>query len=243
MNALTYTSVHRKLSVQLIAIVVPIVTCVLAMTQWLDIRLSERVLHHDIRERALLTLRTIHSLWDHAEIGDLRRDIETVKQGDREIAAIDIFDIDRGSATLVLTTRDQHDAGTAILTPDELDHVLHASIATAPLPASSSDAGWRLALPLVRNGAVLGAAQVEVSLSEITQLNDRLRWTAAVSVLASIVLTSSITSHAGRRHNAASASAAYPREPSRCCAATTGQATFASSPTSWNGAWRWHRER
>jgi two-component system NtrC family sensor kinase len=192
MNALTYSSVHRKLSVQLIAIVVPTVTCVLAMTQWVDIRLSERVLQHDIRERALSTLRTVHSLWEHATVGDLRHDIETMKEGDREITAIDIFDIDGGSATLALTTRDGAD--TASLTPDELNHVLHASIGSAPLPPSSNDAGWRLALPLVRDGTVRGAAQVEVSLAEIAQLNDRLRWTAAASVLASIALTSLILS-------------------------------------------------
>jgi two-component system NtrC family sensor kinase len=191
MISLTYASVHRKLSVQLIAIVVLTVTTVLVVTQWIETRLSERALERDLHERALLTLRTVHSLWERTtNPNDLRHALATIVEGDREITAIDIFNIEAGQASLAVTSRQHSDEGNAELTARELERVNAHDVGNANLPGHTKDDGWRMAIPLEHNGGIAGAAQVEVSLVEVARLNRRLRATAAASLLASIGLTS-----------------------------------------------------
>jgi two-component system NtrC family sensor kinase len=190
MISLTYSSVHRKLSVQLIFIVVVTVATVLAVMQWVDTRLSERALERDLHERALLTLRTVDSLWGRTAADDLRHGLVAMVEGDREITAIDIFRIVGGKAEVALSTRPSAEEAGGMLTPNELERVNAHDIGNATLPGHSPEDGWRMAIPLERQGSIVGAAQVEVSLSEVSRLIRGLRATALLSLIASIGLTS-----------------------------------------------------
>ena len=81
----------RTLRVQLIAIVVLTVAIVLTLSQWVDTRLSERALEQDMRERALLVLRAVASLWGGTNADELRTELAAIIEGDREIVAINTF--------------------------------------------------------------------------------------------------------------------------------------------------------
>src|SRR5438876_233680 len=82
---------HRSLRLQLIAIVVATVATVLAASQWLDTRLSEGALERDLEARALLYLHTVESLWGRTGAGALRRELQTLVAGDRELTAVDVL--------------------------------------------------------------------------------------------------------------------------------------------------------
>src|SRR5207249_7300873 len=84
------TSVFRTLRFQLIAIVVLTVATVLAVSQWVDTRLSERAEERDLQERALLALRTVASMWGRTELEALRRELGALNEGARQITAIAI---------------------------------------------------------------------------------------------------------------------------------------------------------
>src|SRR5207247_408145 len=71
------------------ALVVAPVATVLAASQWLDTRLSESALEHDLEERAVLYLRTVESLWGRTGAEALRRKLQTLVDGDRELTAVD----------------------------------------------------------------------------------------------------------------------------------------------------------
>ncbi len=164
--------VHRTLRFQLIAIVVMTVATVLAVSQWSDTRLSERAQERDVAERALLDLRTVASLWGRTEGGHLRRELEAIAEGDRDITAIDIFTLDAEGARLAVTTRDAP-TDAPPLGADVVARLRDRQTATTATAEGGADA-WRVAMPLVRDGAVVGAALVDVSLAELTQLKHRL---------------------------------------------------------------------
>jgi hypothetical protein len=64
-------SVYRSLRFQLIAIVVATVATILGVSEWLDTRVSERSLEHDLRERAVLALHRVESLSGRVEPSQL----------------------------------------------------------------------------------------------------------------------------------------------------------------------------
>src|SRR5207249_1771170 len=109
------TSVFRTLRFQLIAIVVLTVATVLAVSQWVDTRLSERAEERDLQDRALLALRTVASMWGRTEREALRRELVAIAEGDREITAIDIFSVAGRRPEVLLTTRDAPEAGAGAL--------------------------------------------------------------------------------------------------------------------------------
>src|SRR5881397_2624957 len=100
------TSVFRTLRFQLIAIVVLTVATVLAISQWVDTRLSERAQERDLQERALLALRTVDSMWGRTDADTLRHELAAMAEGDREITAIDIFGLGGRAPEVLVTTRD-----------------------------------------------------------------------------------------------------------------------------------------
>src|SRR5439155_7018 len=112
-------TVHRSLRLQLIAIVVATVATVLAASQWLDTRLSESALDRDLEARALLYLRTVASLWGRTGVGALRRELQTLVVGDRDLTAVDVLLRRADRFEPALTTRP---AGEAV-PPLELDAV------------------------------------------------------------------------------------------------------------------------
>ena len=183
------TSVFRTLRFQLIAIVVLTVATVLAVSQWVDTRLSERAEERDLQERALLALRTVASLWGRTELEALRRQLVAINEGDREITAIDIFGLGGGRPEVLLTTRDAPEAAAGTLKPDAATQLVRGSSMT--LDRERMGAGvWRVAVPLRRDGALVGAAQVELSLDELARLRRRLRVIDGAILVCSTLLIS-----------------------------------------------------
>ena len=183
------TSVFRTLRFQLIAIVVLTVATVLAVSQWVDTRLSERAEERDLQERALLALRTVASLWGRTELEALRRQLVAINEGDREITAIDIFGLGGGRPEVLLTTRDAPEAAAGTLGPDAATQLTRGSSMT--LDRERIGAGvWRVAVPLRRDGALVGAAQVELSLDELARLRRRLRVIDGAFLVCSTLLIS-----------------------------------------------------
>ncbi len=184
-------TVHRSLRLQLIAIVVATVATVLAASQWLDTRLSESALDRDLEARALLYLRTVASLWGRTGAGALRRELQTLVAGDRDLTAVDVLLRRAGRFEPALTTRP---AGEAV-PPLELDPA-HEGILLAMgavRTATERREGaviWRIASPMMRDGALEGVVQVEFSLLEIARLESRLRTIGGIFLVASIVLIS-----------------------------------------------------
>ena len=183
---------HRTLRLQLIAIVVATVATVLAASQWLDTRLSESALEHDLEERAVLYLRTVESLWGRTGAEALRRKLQTLVDGDRELTAVDVLRQRAGRFELALTTRPAGES-----TPLELDAAQQAALLAEGVlrtatPTEGRDGAeiWRIAGPLVRDGALAGAVQVEFSLLEVARLERRLRSIGGIFRVSSIVLIS-----------------------------------------------------
>src|SRR5262249_62162800 len=98
-------AVHRTLRFQLIAIVVATVASVLAMSQWLDTTFSERALERDLKERGLLVLSTVDSLWGRSDADTLAHKLAALVEGSRDVLAIDVYRVDSKGSEVALTTR------------------------------------------------------------------------------------------------------------------------------------------
>jgi signal transduction histidine kinase len=181
--------VYRTLRFQLIAIVVLTVAAVLAISQSLDTRLSERALERDLRERGELALATVGSLWERTDPAALGDVIRLIDETSRDVTAVDIFDFrPDGTSTIVATSRNPS-------TPSALAHEEEAELAAGtPVARVVADAGaervLRLATPLRRDGTVVGAAQVDVSFAEAAALKRWLRRIDAAFLTMSILAIS-----------------------------------------------------
>src|SRR3989442_1912748 len=158
---------------------------------WRAPRLSESALDRDLEARALLYLRTVASLWGRTGAGALRRELQTLVEGDRDLTAVDVLLRRAGRFEPALTTRP---AGEAV-PPLELDPA-HEGILLAMgalRTATERREGaviLRIASPMMRDGALEGVVQVEFSLLEIGRLESRLRTIGGIFLVASIVLIS-----------------------------------------------------
>lgn len=179
--------VYRTLRFQLIAIVVVTVATVLAVSQWLDTRLSERAQEQDLKERALLALRTVDSLWGEAESDVLARELFAIAEGDREITAIDIYRLGGGRQAVAATTRPN--AAAPALTPTETALLLGGSTVTTPR-RDGADPTWRVAVPFRRAGAVVAAGAVDLSLAEVAHLY---RWLRVIGITFLVTSTVAIS--------------------------------------------------
>jgi two-component system NtrC family sensor kinase len=180
--------VFRTLRYQLIAIVLATVATVLAVSQWLDTSLSERELERDLRERGRLVLRTIDSLWGQADTVELRRQLRALVKSDRQLIGIDVFELRDRNFGLTMTTRPGSKLAEAQLTPDEQASLL-SGVAAVP-PPDGGGPSWRMLAPLLRDGVVTGAAQVEFSLAQVARLEYWLRFIDAVFLVSSILAIS-----------------------------------------------------
>jgi two-component system NtrC family sensor kinase len=182
--------VFRSLRFQLIAIVVGTVATVLAASQWVDTSLSERTLEANLKERATLTLGTVDSLWDRLDPSALSDTLDALVRENREIVAIDLFRLEGGAAALVATTRPPPAANRATPTADQARALAAGQSFTTDLPERHGIGLSRVAMPLHRGGAIVGAAQADLSLAEAAALKRRLRYIDAVFLGLSIVLIS-----------------------------------------------------
>jgi len=178
--------VFRNLRFQLIAIVLATVASVLAASQWLDTSLSESAFERDLKERALLALRTVDSLWGRSNAADLEQMLNTLVESDREIVAIDIFRLDGTHAQLEVAARENPAAAPPEFTPEQVAHLLSGGTVTTRVAGSDGGPLWRVAVPLRRAGAVVGTADADLSLAEAARLTRRLRAIDGVFLLLSI---------------------------------------------------------
>jgi two-component system NtrC family sensor kinase len=180
--------VFRSLRFQLIAIVVVTVATVLAAEQWVDTNLSERALERDLNERGLLYLRTVDSLIGRRGSEGLRRELYAIVEGDREVTAIDILHLRGERFEPVLTTRPPADTADARLPAEVESRIAGESFARVDQRAHDGTPIWRMAAPIVRGSTVVGAIQVELTLTEVRRLERSLRSMGFVLLASSIAL-------------------------------------------------------
>jgi signal transduction histidine kinase len=184
--------VHRTLRFQLIAIVVFTVVVVLTASQWVSVHLSERAMEHDVKQRALLELRAIGSMWEHTETRGLRDELQAIVDGDREITAIEIFRFRNQAAEIEVSAREVGAASTPTLAAAQVAQLLENQSLTESLPDTGGVERVRITVPLQRDGAVVGAAQLELGSGEVARLERRMRVIHGVMLLTSLVLISFI---------------------------------------------------
>ena len=183
---------HRSLHFQLMAIVVCTVSVVLAITLGVESHLTERAIAQDLRARAELALSAVDSLWTTSPPKELREKLLAMVRGDREIKAIDIFRLHDTAAEFDVTTRAPDAVGAATLSNTQVAQLAKRGTLSRPLPEEDGVSGWRISVPLRRDGSVLGAAQVDVQSADAARLMRRLRWIDIVVLMTSIVLISAL---------------------------------------------------
>ncbi|MGH7786045.1 MAG: sensor histidine kinase, partial [Candidatus Binatia bacterium] len=182
----------RSLHAQLIGIVVTTVTVVLAVSQAVDSHLTVRAVEQDLKQRAELVLHAVDSLWSDSPPAELRDALAGMMRGDREITAIDVFRLHGAAADVEVSTRPLAERADAALSPDEVGQLeRHAALVHA-LPPHDGATGWRLSIPLSRDGRVQGAARVDVRSTDAARLVARIRRIDAVVLLCSIAVISVI---------------------------------------------------
>lgn len=184
----------RTLRVQLIAIVVLTVAVVLTLSQWVDTRLSERALEQDMHERALLVLRAVSSLWGRTSPSEVQTQLAAIIEGDREIVAISIFHLDGGLPVADIRVSEADESATNPLTAQDVTELETNGVVTRKFEGADGTDRLRIAVPLRHDGAITGAAQVELLAAAVVRLKHRLQTIYGVVLLASIVLISIVLS-------------------------------------------------
>ena len=179
---------HRTLRFQLIAIVVATVASVLAMSQLIDTAFSERALERDIKERGLLVLSTVDSLWGRSDADTLAHKLAALVEGSRDVLAIDVYRIDSKVSQVALTTRSGETP--PVIDAEQMAQLVREGILTTRVRGPDGADVWRLTMALQRSGTVVGAAQVDVSLAEAASLKRGLRTIDAVFLVLSIAFLS-----------------------------------------------------
>jgi two-component system NtrC family sensor kinase len=191
---MTIRGATRTLRVQLIGIVVLTVAIVLTLSQWVDTRLSERALEQDMRERALLVLQAVKSLWSATKPDELRTELAAIIQGDREIVAINTFRLKDG-----VPVPDVHASETGgplgnTLTPPDVSQLIARGVVIRTFRGHDGTDRLRITVPLRVEGRIAGAAQVELVAGAVVRLKHRLQTIYGVVLLASIILISVLLS-------------------------------------------------
>ena len=120
----------------------------------------------------------------------MHQKLATLVEGDREVKAIDVFRVHDGVAEVAATTRDTPDADADTLTSEQLTWLSRRSVLVSALPSSGRGRRWRIAVPLRRDGVMIGAAQAELWTSAMEHLNHWLRLIDTAMLLSSIALIS-----------------------------------------------------
>src|SRR5256712_670099 len=153
-------------------------------------RLSEGALERDLEARALLYLQTVESLWGRTGAGALRRELQTLVAGDRELTAVDVLLRREGRFEPALTTRPAGEVAPLDLDPAHEAILLAKGSVRTATERRDGAVIWRIASPLMHDGALAGVVQVEFSLLEIARLESRLRMIGGIFRVVSIVLIS-----------------------------------------------------
>jgi two-component system, NtrC family, sensor kinase len=181
--------VYRTLRFQLVAIVVATVATVLAISQSLDTRLSMRELERDLEARALLALGTVDSLWERSEPTALAGALASIVRTSREIVAIDVFNLERDAPVLALSTRSAEESAHVTPAADPRTLLARNSV-TVSVAGADGGENWRLAVPIRRDGRLVGIAQADVSLASVSRLRSRLRAIDGLFLVFSVVIIS-----------------------------------------------------
>jgi len=180
----------RTLRVQLIAIVVLTVAAVLTLSQWVDTRLSERALEQDMRERALLVLREVASLWGATNADELRTELVAIIEGDREITAISTFRLADGVPVPDVRASEVDENVSSTLSQQDVAELAARGVVTQTFQAPNGSERLRITVPLHVDGRMAGAAQVELLAAAVVRLKRRLQTIYGVVLFASVVLIS-----------------------------------------------------
>lgn len=184
----------RTLRVQLIAIVVLTVAIVLTLSQWVDTRLSERALEQDMRERALLVLRAVASLWGGTNADELRTELAAIIEGDREIVAINTFRLAGSVPVPDVRASEVDEAVGSTFTEPDVAELVARGVVTRTFHARDGTDRLRITVPLRVDGRIAGAAQVELLAAAVVRLKHRLQTIYGVVLFASVVLISIVVS-------------------------------------------------
>lgn len=181
---------HRSLRFQLTVIVVATVATILLLSQWAYTRLSEFTLEEDLKERALLALRSVDLLWRRGSRGELRREIVMLAESDREITAIDLFRLRDGACDIDMTSRKPPEEPPTVPPAEQILRLADGgTVGKSRADAHGTDR-WRILIPLRREDAIVGAVQVELSLAEVARLKRRLRVINTLVLGASVAIIS-----------------------------------------------------
>ncbi|HVM96561.1 MAG TPA: hypothetical protein VMT89_09240, partial [Candidatus Acidoferrales bacterium] len=121
----------RSLRSQLIAIVVGTVAAVLAVSQWLDTRLSEKALEEDTRSRAQLVLRAVGARWGRVDEPTLQRELDAIVQGDRDIVGLEVFRFAGNAAKPEIRASESGTSSEEALTDDQVVALQRGQATTA----------------------------------------------------------------------------------------------------------------
>jgi signal transduction histidine kinase len=182
---------RRSLYTHIIAIVIVIVTAVLAVSQSVDNHLTTRAVQQDARERADLVLRTVSLLWTTTPLADLKGELAAMVFGDREVDAIDILRLDDDGSQVELTTRPAGTWDGVALDREQVRQLERQAKLIRAIPGAQG-AGWRVSVGLPSDGPVRAAAQVEVRSQEVSRLERRILTIDAGVLLASIAMISGL---------------------------------------------------
>jgi two-component system, NtrC family, sensor kinase len=191
---MSFLRAARTLRIQLISIVVLTVAAVLTLSQWVDTRLSERALEQDMRERALLALRAVGSLWGATNAAELHTELAAIIQGDREIVAISTFRLKDGAMVPDVRASEANATAASTLTEHDIAVLNARGVVMRSAQAPDGTERLRITVPLRVDGQIVGAAQVELVAAAIVRLKRYLQTIYGGALFASIILISVVLS-------------------------------------------------
>jgi signal transduction histidine kinase len=171
-----------------LVIVIGTVLVVFAASRWLDARLAERALQHDIEGRALSALRTIDFFWGRAEPRILSHVLETLVRSNGPLVTIDVYAPVADHLDEILATPGARPSPPSAAAQRLLDEANSGRT----VDSDQADGLWYVALAVRRSGQLVGIAQATISSEEAVALHDRLREIDLAALLLSVGLTSVI---------------------------------------------------
>jgi signal transduction histidine kinase len=172
----------------LLGIVVGTVLVVFAGSRWVDARLAERTLDHDIEGRALSALRTVDFFWGHTEPRLLTHVLDVLVRSNGPIVGIEVFAPAAGRLDPLLGTTPDHAPE-----PSAAALQLFSDAGTGRTVASDrSEHLWHVAMAVRRAGQLVGIAQATLSPDDVIVLHDRLRAIDLGALGLSVALTSMV---------------------------------------------------
>lgn len=179
---------YRSFRFQLIGIVVAVVATILAVSQWVNTRLSERMLERDLKERALMVLQAASAHWSKTEPAALRNELSTLVEARPQMLAIDILRLHNDKVETLVTTRTGTEGESVGFSPSELARLSHGKTVISLRSPPDGIPSWRVAAPLASSTGKDGIIQVEVRPVELLRLKRWMRIIDGVFLASSLVL-------------------------------------------------------